>query len=150
MGLPTIKLSTSLCCTDYHQSIPGSVMISKTIWCSCSWCWVVCDLLFSSWDLENFWIIVSCAQYKTRSISLSQTYDTVVFQAIDVMPSSSPSLTWIGIYQYDLYVISCHPNFWLPFIFIHADRHSAKHCNKLVMASLNQYQECFMNYYLKI
>jgi hypothetical protein len=45
---------------------------------------------------------------------------------------------WIEIYKYDLYVISCHPNFWLPFIFIHADRRSAEHCNMLVVASLNQ------------
>jgi hypothetical protein len=56
---------------------------------------------------------------------------------------------WIEIYQYDLYVISCHPNFWLPFIFIHGDRCSAKLCNKLVVASLNQTQERFLHYYLK-
>jgi hypothetical protein len=59
------------------------------------------------------------------------------------MPNTSPSLTWIEIYQYDLHVISCYPNFWLPFIFIHADRRSAKYCNKLVMASLNQRQEVY-------
>jgi hypothetical protein len=65
------------------------------------------------------------------------------------MPSTSQSLMRIEIYQYDLYVISCHPNFWLPFTFIHADKRSTKLCNKFVVASLNQRQERFMHYYLK-
>jgi hypothetical protein len=133
--------STSLHCIDYHQFILGFLMIWKPIWCSCSWGWVMSDfLLFSSWDQENFWIIVFCAQYKTRYHCIPGHWHNTKYVTISDMYRD------LAIW---FYVISCHPNFWLPFIFIHADRHSTKHCNTLFVDSLNQRQERFMHYYLK-